>query len=474
MIPHPTQEEAISFIVENKSVMLKAPVGAGKTIVATESFLRSGKDTCLVVAPLNTRRGWEKTITRQSQGAVPFRHITTKKDGVAAYSELAEGKPGMYFIGWELMRTLHWEKMARRIGFVVGDECHRHTNRNSQNHKMYMTLKGVEYKLDMSDTVWGNKVEGAWAIARFLWPTETIRGFWNWVTKYLKQETEIIEVKGEERSVKKILGERQPGRIWADLPAAWKMPSVYTDKPVIHEVEVELNPTQRKHYKELETEAVTFLDENPLIPELPGVMYMRLMEMTLAVPSIKQDWIRKQDKETGEWFKEWGDVVYFEDNAKSSKADAVIEILNDLYVEKTQPVLVLTHSKKFATFLTKRLQSKGFEARQFIGGMSDEEREWKLDAFGKEYDVMVATIPAIAEGTDGLQDVCNIDIWVSVSDNRVYNRQGRGRVARQGQKKTVQRYVIRAANTVEVKQAGRLIADQQIMDESLGEELELV
>ena len=99
---------------------------------------------------------------------------------------------------------------------------------------------------------------------------------------------------------------------------------------------MELSPQQRKHYKELEEEAITWLDDHPLAVDLPLVLSMRLRQICLAVPSIKQDWKRVYDKDTEEWYKEWGDVVYFDDDAKSSKADAMLEILADLYAEKPQ------------------------------------------------------------------------------------------------------------------------------------------
>jgi hypothetical protein len=73
----------------------------------------------------------------------------------------------------------------------------------------------------------------------------------------------------------------------------------------------------------------------------------------------------------------------------------------------------------------------------------------------------------VAEGVDGLQLQSNTEIWLSVSDNRLLNSQAKGRLSRQGQTKTVQRYLIRAANTIELTQAGRLATDEALLAESL-------
>jgi hypothetical protein len=394
-----------------------------------------------VIAPLNTFAGWERRLDGQSDGTQSLRYINSKKAGQEALGDLLGGVPGCYFIGWERFRALGWGQVKR--AFVVADECHRAVNRKGASHRALKSLPKDGFHLAMSATPAGNVLTGLYAIARVLWPDETMRSYWAWVTKWM-------ETKKGQYSYLDIYGERNPGAMWASFPSAISMPSVYNAKPVVHHVEVDLNPTQRKHYKELDKKRVTWLAENPLAPELPGTLYLRLVQLTLAVPSIKQGWVRKKDPETGEWETEWGDIIYFEDDAKSSKADAVLEILSDLHAGEEKPaVMVYTHSRIFATLLTKRLQGKGYRARQFVGDMSMEERAWKTENFGVEFDIMVATIPTVAEGLDTLKDVCWNEIWCSHSDSGILNTQAEGRLSRQGQKHTVNRWVISARDTIE-------------------------
>jgi SNF2 family DNA or RNA helicase len=116
--------------------------------------------------------------------------------------------------------------------------------------------------------------------------------------------------------------------------------------------------------------------------------------------------------------------------------------------------------------LTERLKAKKFRAEHFIGAMSMEERTWRLEKFGTEFDVMVATISAIGTGTDGLQDVCHTEFWLSLDDNRILNEQATGRLSRDGQKHTVQRFIFMAKGTVEVEQRGKLDADAAQLDGS--------
>ena len=469
--PFEDQRRAIDYIVENKHVLLKAPTGAGKTLVGVQSAIEVGAETVLCIAPLNTVKGWRETVQRQWPEDMPFYFINSKAAGKRAHGAVLSGERGFYFIGREYFKRHGWSKL--KAPFIIYDECHGATNQKSLMWKMLKTAK-APYQLAMSATPFGNKVEGAWALARWLWPNETPRGYWNWVTEFFTTEKNIhTERRAKEKGVPAnpdIVREKVPGSVWRSLPHAFRMKSVYKAEPVIHTVEVELSPQQRKHYKELEEEAITWLDDHPLAVDLPPVLSMRLRQVCLAVPSIKQDWVRKYDKDTETWYKEWGDVVYFDDDAKSSKADMTFEILADQFAGGPVPFLIFTDSMKYATILTKRLQAKGYRARQFIGGMSPDERAWKLENFGVEFEIMVCTIPTVAEGTDGLQLVCWNEIWENVSWNRLLNIQTQGRNSRTGQKKIVNRWLLQAVNTVEMKQIGKLKSDQDLMDAAIEEE----
>lgn len=462
MVLRTEQEETVQEILLSKSHLCRGEGGSGKTVIGVEAVLRSGVELTLCVAPLNTYTGWCKTFIRQSRGAVTPRIIGGNKAGKLAFEALAAREPGVYLINWERFRNYDWINMP--LDFVILDELHRQASRKSGTHAAVLTTRKAEYKLGLSATPWGNKIEGAWATLKWLWwgNDEVVgrnQSFWNWVSTML--HTELDQYVG-----KKIIGERVPGTVWASLPSKSFFKAPFQEEPIIHEIECELAPYQRKIYDRFEKEAVVWLSDHPLIADLPAIMRLRLREIALAIPSIREDWVRKQDPDTGEWEKVWGEVVYFEDDAKSSKADAVIEVLNDLYAEKPEPVLIFTHSRKFTTLLTKRLQAKGFRARQFVGGMSSEERTWKMENFGKEFDIMVATIATIGEGSDGLQLVCAIEFWLSLEDNRLLNTQAKWRLSRLGQTRPVQRYLFLAKNTVEVKQLGKLEADAAQLDAS--------
>ena len=483
--PRPEQEAAIVEVLETKRHICRGETGAGKTLIGVEAVLRAKAKITIVICPLTTFASWRKTFERQSRGKVSPLVIDGTKAGKAAFERLAGRKTGVYLMSWERFRMYDWSNMP--LDFVIADEVHRQQNRNSSTHGAVKTTRHAEYALALSATPWGNRIEGAWATLRWLWwgDDEVVgrnQGFWNWVTKHLT--TELDQYAG-----KKIIGEREQGTVWGSVPSKSYFPSPFQEEPIIHEVEVELTPYQRKVYDKFEEEAIVWLEENPLIAEGGGVQRMRLREICLAVPSIRDVWKKVPEAELDDpeskWLRwEWEErengtyalveEVYFKDDAKSTKADAIIDKLNDLYAETPYPVLIYTHSRKFATMLTNRLKAKKFRAEHFVGAMSMEERTWRLEKFGTEFDVMVATIPSIGTGTDGLQDVCWTEFWVSLDDNRILNEQTLGRLSRDGQKRTVQRFLFMAANTVEVKQKGKLDADAAQLDGSFKPRLDLV
>lgn len=459
-----------------KRHLCRAEVGAGKTLIGVEAVIRSDVRVTLIVAPLNTRSGWEKTFARQGS-AQSFHFIDARKAGKQAFEDLAGGVPGVYFMSWQRFRMYDWAGMP--IEFIIYDEVHEGQNRNSSTHRAMKSATAFEYQLGLSATLAGNRVEGQWAIQKSFWPEKAITpAFWTWVTKYLK--TELDQYAG-----KKILGERNPGTVWEILPSKSAFPSPYQEEPIIFNIEVDLVPAQRKIYDKFEKEAVVWLENHPLVTELPAVQQMRLRQICLAVPSIRFDWKRvgKNEDLKPEWEIEvredgsvyrWAEEIYFEDDAKSTKADAIVEQVRHLYENGgTEPIIMFTHSRKFATMLTLQLQEKGYRARQFVGGMSEEERNWKREMFGVEFDILVATQAAVGIGTDGIQDVCRIEFWISLSDNRVHNKQAVGRINRPGQKRTVLRFNFLARDTVEVKRLLQMEADQEMLDASYNYQLEI-
>jgi superfamily II DNA or RNA helicase len=136
-----------------------------------------------------------------------------------------------------------------------------------------------------------------------------------------------------------------------------------------------------------------------------------------------------------------GEVV-FKDDCKSSKIEALEDILKNRIDD--EPALILTDSRKFADVMCARIPG----SVPWHGNVSQTQREkYKTQFMAGEVKYIVAVIPAIAEGVDGLQHATRNIVWVSRSDNRILNEQVMKRVHRQGQTRQVRSFDIVALDT---------------------------
>ena len=431
------QMEAVERITTEATMaaLNASTMGTGKTLMAVESVLRLGSKTVLIVGPLNTYWGWWDTIQRQTDYASTISKIDSSKTGVKAMADLTAGVEGWYFIGREYFRTKDWSKVTPDAALV--DECHFAQNRDSKSFKAMMKLK-PKFKLSMSGTPFGNKFEGAWAVTRWLWSDVVPKGYWNWVYKW-------CELGYSPFSKHEILGEKHPGEYVKSLPCYIKIEPNHNLEVVEETRFVDLAPAQRKIYDKFEKDLVVWLKDNPMVAEVPIAARIRLRQITLAVPSINE-----------------ANEVIFEDDAVSTKYKALQEIIED---NPGEPMLLLTDSQKYASLVATRLGEKAFE---WSGKANQTQREAAKQKFlAGQLKYIVAVIPAIAEGVDGLQDVCSTVVWLSHSDSNLMNQQVVDRIRRRGQKEIVKIYDIVARDTYDEGQLSTLLQRQLDMNASL-------
>ena len=437
MIPDQAQEIAIKkMIAEPTRATLNASLmGTGKTLMGVEVALRTNAKTTLIIAPLGTFYGWVDTVMAQTEGKQTVRRIDSTNKGKAVGDDLHAGVEGFYFIGREYFRTKDWSKV--KLELVLLDECHFAQNRNSRSFKVLMKLQPYR-RVSMSGTPFGNKFEGAWAVSRWLWSARIPKSYWKWVKDWcLTTYSPFSEVE--------IIGELKPGAFAKSLPSYIRLEPSHSLEVVQETRFVDLAPVQRRIYDKFEKDLVVWLKDNPMIAEVPIAARIRLRQITLAVPSIT---------DTGE--------IIFEDDAVSTKFKALKEIIDD---NPNDSMLLLTDSQKYAKIVANCLGEQAFE---WSGQASHQAREvakqWFID---KKIKYIVAVIPAIAEGVDGLQDVCSTIVWLSHSDSNVLNQQVVDRIRRRGQKEVVKIYDIVARDTFDEGQISNLLKRQIDMNMTL-------
>jgi superfamily II DNA or RNA helicase len=427
LTPTAEQAEAIAKIVgePTRSALNGSTMGAGKTLIAVEVAKGIGAETILLIAPLGTRLGWKVTFERQGVD-LPFKWINSTKDGKQALSDWLWQERGIYFVGVEYFTRLGWEggkvrsKTWTKVpDLVLFDESHRAQNRNS---KTFKTLKQVNagFKMAMSGTPTGNKFDGAWSTTKWLWPDLIENSFHLWSTEWCSFEYNHFAPGGRQ-----ISGESEPGAFFNSLPCYVRIESelgVELDDSVRY---VELSAPQRKAYDALEKNMIAWVEGNPLVVEFPITLRARLRQATLGMFSVD---------ESGE--------VTFDNDCKSSKIDAMLDVLQNEWDD--EPALILTDSRKFADVVVSRLD----KAAAWHGEVSQVQREDRKKAFiDGDIRYLVAVTSAIAEGVDGLQHATRNILWLSRSDNRLLNEQAMARVMRQGQTRQVRSIELVALDT---------------------------
>src|SRR5690625_204690 len=441
------------------------------TATTVQYLVESKFKTALLIVPLGTRIGWERHL-KMMGWEHPIHRIESANSNL---DKLADGESGAYIIGREYFtligtegwtrwergkpapaslkrhlpegvefteenvfehldietktvpgsgKTYHYATIRKQlvdwehapVDVTVYDEVHRLQNRKSESFKA-IAKHQPPMKIGLSGTPSGNKFQGFYGVTKWLWPDIIPDSYWNWGATWAR-------VVHDPFTFQKVEEEREPGAFVQSLPGYYRLESNLDTELHENQLIVELSPKQRKLYEQMEEDAVAWLEEHPLIAEIPITKRIRLRQITLGVPSIVED-----------------DVVDYKDNCASSKLDALQEFIRD---NPDEPLLILLDSAKFAKIAAKRL---GKHARPWTGDNTQREREEMLRGFGHEFKYLVATIPAIGEGVDGLQRVCNHVIWLSRSENSILNEQAAGRLYRTGQTKPVHSIDIIAENT---------------------------
>jgi len=457
LVPYPYQQADIDKLVaHNGSGLVATQVGGGKTLIAVEVAKKLDTGVNLVIAPKGThKRAWERTILRQIPDA-EVRRIENTKAGRQAFEDVFNGVTGWYLITPEYFRKFGWSRCTPEL--AIFDEIHRASNRKSKTAKMLHSLN-AERRIGLSGTIAGNKIEGMWSVLRWVYPAVAGRSFWNWVDKYCY--TKFDPFAGKVVDV-----ERRPGLIVGSIPCyirhlkrenccEFHPDGMDADLPatVSEERIVQLSAEQKRIYKKFEKDLLVWLGEHPLVAQVPVATRIRLRQITLGVPTVSDE----------------GEVT-FADDCTSSKLTELNSIIEDL--PDGEPILILTHSQKFAEITAKRLGDKAFE---WSGRKLQKDRDEALERFiSGEIQYIVAVISAIGEGTDGLQERCSTVVWLSRDDNRLLNEQAAGRLDRQGQKSSVLSFDIIAEDTYDEGQLSKLVLDQLQMNESLRRDNEQV
>jgi len=486
------------------SVLLADDLGLGKTLMITE-IIRKLKPQktglrVLYIGPNVTHLQVKKTLLRQFPTLPddkvrlvgPHGDSGTKYDA-ETWRRMKKKEPGIFLIGPEHMagklgyevtesgEKRKWAPTQANIlkgmrdgrvppwqltgvwDLVVFDEVHRARNRkDALIGKTLRLIKGLR-KVGASATPAGNLEEDIWFILNWLWP-KLYPSFWDWAEKHFTIHEDEYGWDSINRcaKTKKVVGKViDPVAMWGEIPCAIRRLSkdiLNLPEVITHEIEVGMTLEQREMYDDFEEQCFTWMDEVPVGTPLPIVKQIRLRQLALGQTTATEGVMSlskaaRRQKVTVESLQaridagEDVDLTELDVDYKpidQPKIYALKEILSDLSLD--EPVLVLTHSSKFADLVAKKL---GKSAVRWPRSSQPELQESVKKGFGTDYRVLVAVISGVGTGTDGLQEKSHVEVWLSQDQDGVQNEQARGRLHRSGQTKPVQRFYVRTAGTID-------------------------
>lgn len=458
----------------NYTGLLAIEPGGGKTLLATAAAVESGAGQVLVIAPQGTHGedGWAGTV--KDYAGHELRIMSNKLKGQQkALRDFELGYPGWYAVTPQLFTRVE-DISPWTPDMLIVDEIHQLNNPKSQGQRKLSGYgardKPIAHqsgmRLGLSGTPARNHFERMWSNARFQWPELNGRGeigddaFYTWRFDRMEQTEVITGVswvecsedefrhdrkvgswyrradgvpeRGTPEKVQKFTTEIEPGKLFSEMPCVIQHlrrenccdfhPNGFlpVDAPQVIPEVIELLPVQKRAIRDLEEQALAWLDEHPLITEIPLTTQQRVRQLCLAVPSVDEQ-----------------GTVTFAPDAKSPLIDRMISKLELL---EDDNVVVFTASRLFAELATARFNAAGISAFEFSGATTAT-READKEKFGTEYRVAVVVIAAGGTGLDGLQKVAHTEFWSDRDVDRTNNMQTEARVDRFGVAQQVQRYI---------------------------------
>jgi len=354
-----------------------------------------------------------------------------------------------------VLKDIFEEGIARNAlewDVVLIDEAHKIKSKDVQwGRNLKKQSKYARFRHAMTGTGFVNNPAELYSILNFLRP-DVYTSYWRFRRKYCEEEnwTGYAKIVGvRESRIDEFIAMRR------SFGPRRRMAEVHKDilEPIFHDVEVELNPTQKRMYKEIVKE-LRMLDQQGVPIHSPNVVsqLQRLRQIAVATPELVDSYYDpKLDRLVQE-------VRLTE---PSSKLDAVMELLEGMEwdVEARQQVVVFSNFRDPLELLKKRLDEQrdknGRLLREAIPYIHMEQKDseqtrfekWKIQWPKKEEQLFLSTIDLGGESINlSSAQYC---IFLDRSWSPAKNLQAVGRIYRPGQKNQAEIIYINAKATVD-------------------------
>lgn len=399
----------VSKMISLQSCLNRNPMGLGKTVEAIATIRGLKARSVLIVAPKIVMGQWRDQIKvwwpERADDVFVYGATDAKKRKVVQGS--------IVIINYEKLLNESTLNKFRQFSWdvLIADEAHKIKNPNSKRTKALKAVPSVR-RYALSGTPILNKPDDLWSILHFLdWRYSGI-SYWNFVNYFCEVEEGFWgkEVKG----LTKI-----PARVEV-LKRLLGLISIYNPLNVAHgktieTVRLEMTPSQRKLYKDMKNLTLEELPVNAQIAN-GAVMTIRVVQATSwpglflgpEEPGPKFEWI----------------AAMCEDNPD-------------------EKFVVFSRFEQSAKALGEFLKTRDIKSVQLTGKVKDVDKDANKKQFIEgDAQVLIGTIGAMGQGTDGLQYASHTAIFIDRDWSPEIMSQCEDRLNRRGQPYKVNIYIL--------------------------------
>lgn len=399
----------INKMVSLKSCLNRNPMGLGKTVEAITAARILNAKSVLIVAPKIVMGQWRDQIKVWWPERADDVFIYGATDAKTRKVE----RGSIVIINYEKLLSEANMNKLRQFSWdvLIADEAHKIKNHSSKRTRALKAIPAVR-KYALTGTPILNRPDDLWSILHFLDRDYSGISYWNFVNYFCEIDegfwgrdiVGLTQIKSRVDTLKRLLDEVS---VYNTLDVA--------QGKTIEVVRLEMTPAQRKLYRDMKNLVLEELPVNALIAN-GAVMTIRVTQATSwpglflgpEEPGPKFEWI----------------AAMCEDNPD-------------------EKFVVFSRFEQSARALGEFLKTREIKSVQLTGKISDSERdENKRQFIEGDARVLIGTIAAMGQGTDGLQYASHIGIFIDRDWSPEIMAQCEDRLNRRGQRFKVNIYIL--------------------------------